>query len=144
MSILLFPRNPCTLARENNPFRCPDASERSFDRCGICRLAAQNEVWRALVDGEKHLAEFILADHLLTQHGFVVSRSANPPESFNLVLLRSKAFSFSSPGDWIVEPRKPSGYRISLMCADGISRGAYCETLLHAWLQFRPREELYS
>lgn len=137
----LFPHHPCVLARTPNPFRCENLDEPSRDRCAVCRLAMRSEAWQALFEGDKSLAEFLLADDLLVEHGFSVSKARSTVSRFPaLALLRAKSSEFSEPGDCIIEPLESGAYFIVFVSASGERLGMECKNLAEAWLCFRPRE----
>lgn len=139
----LFPHHPCVLARTPNPFRCGNLDEPSRDRCAVCRLAMRSEAWQALFEGDKSLAEFLLADDLLVEHGFSVSKARSTVSRFPaLALLRAKSSEFSKPGDCIIEPEENGVFRLAIVLKNGERAGVECSNLTEAWLIFRPYERV--
>ena len=137
----LFPHHPCVLARISNPFRCGSLDEPSRARCAVCRLAMRSEAWQALFEGDKSLAEFLLADDLLVEHGFSVGKARNAGLRFPaLALLRAKSSEFAEPGDCIIESLESRTYVISFVSANGGQLETECESLAEAWFCFRPRQ----
>lgn len=130
---LLFPHHPCVLAREANSLRCASLKEANDERCAACRFAMQGLVWDALMEGDRSLAEFLLADDALTNLGFSVGeyRGASSGEPvFGLV--RSATHLFTAPGDCAITPLPNGGFSLCLTIDDNHENRAACETLTQA------------
>lgn len=134
----LFPRHPCVLARLDNPFRCAWPCREDSDRCAVCREALRDKAWTALAEGDRSFAEFVLADHLLTQHGFHVGGyQGDAVHDPMLALVRSQTRFFVDAGDCAIVPAGHGGYRLSLTLDAAADHIADCDDLTQAWLLFR-------
>ncbi len=129
----LFPHHPCTLARESNPLRCGSLREAGGRRCAACREAMRDVAWSALVEGDRSLAQFVLADDALTERGFSVGdyrgEAAGDPV---FALVRSKSVVFNEAGDCSIMPIPEGRYRMFVTLDEERDFSAECDDLAQA------------
>lgn len=136
----LFPLHPCVLARRDNPFRCEWPREKDGDgRCSICRAAMRDDVWRALIEGDRSFAEFVLTEDLLLEHGFQVGeyRGTIPGDPV-YALVKSKSAYLVDPGDCVITPIADGRYALDAVLSADAGYAAECDDLTQAWQLVRP------
>ena len=94
-------------------------------------------VWNALMEGDRSLAEFLLADDALAELGFSVGEYRGGPSSEPVFgLVRSATSLFIEPDDCAITPLPEGGFSLCLTIDDVHDIRGECETLTQAvtWL----------
>lgn len=99
----------------------------------------RDDAWRALMEGDRSFAEFVLADDLLTRHGFAIGDyQGDVPRDPALALVRARTRFFVDPGDCAIEPIEHGRFCLSMTLGGDYDYTVECDDLTQAWLLFRP------